>query len=311
MPPRARTGCPAARPIAPPPDDGGLALEDRLTPPPVKVRSAPEPPLETAEPSLELGELPDPFAALVAQPPRAERELAGAPPPLPAPVEAEPEPVEAPPPPAAPAAAPHAARIPPHPPPAPEPAARIPDRTSRLRSVAVNAVALVALLVVTLAIWAIWRSDGPFDVASLRPSAILASLRGGDPSAGPYPALDVRSGVYERERGAPLVFVRGRIVSRARSAVPAVKVSVELFRDGQVIARGAAIAGGVPTAEELYGAGDATALAAALAAARARAPAEVRPGDAVPFLVAIGDAPADLEGATLRVEVAPAGGASP
>jgi hypothetical protein len=78
-----------------------------------------------------------------------------------------------------------------------------------------------------------------------------------------------------------------------------------------VIARGEAVAGAIPTAEELYAASDAAALAAAAAIARARAPAEVRPGDAVPFLVAIGDAPPDLEGASLRIDVAPAGGAAP
>jgi hypothetical protein len=37
----------------------------------------------------------------------------------------------------------------------------------------------------------------------------------------------------------------------------------------------------------------------------------VRPGDSVPFLVAIGDAPPDLEDAALRVDVAPAGGGAP
>jgi len=33
----------------------------------------------------------------------------------------------------------------------------------------------------------------------------------------------------------------------------------------------------------------------------------VQPGDAVPFLVTIGDAPPDLDGASLRLAVAPAG----
>jgi hypothetical protein len=63
----------------------------------------------------------------------------------------------------------------------------------------------------------------------------------------------------------------------------------------------------VPTPEELWGAGDDAALAAVTAAARSRAPAQVRPGDSVPFLLAIGDAPPDLEGASLRIDVAPAG----
>jgi hypothetical protein len=34
----------------------------------------------------------------------------------------------------------------------------------------------------------------------------------------------------------------------------------------------------------------------------------VRPGDAVPFLVAVGEVPADVEGATIRVEVGPTRG---
>jgi len=39
-----------------------------------------------------------------------------------------------------------------------------------------------------------------------------------------------------------------------------------------------------------------------------RAPAVVRPGDAVPFLVPLGDAPAEVEGTSIRVEVEPARG---
>jgi len=78
-----------------------------------------------------------------------------------------------------------------------------------------------------------------------------------------------------------------------------------------VIARAEGLAGAVPTAEELHAATDPAALASVVAAARARAPATVRPGDAVPFLVAVGDAPAEVEGTSVRVEVAPAGGASP
>jgi hypothetical protein len=88
-----------------------------------------------------------------------------------------------------------------------------------------------------------------------------------------------------------------------------VVVSVEVLRAGAVVARGEAIAGGLATPEELHGASDAAALARAAGAARARAPAEVRPGDELPFLVAVGDAPADLDGASLRVAVAPRGGA--
>lgn len=75
-----------------------------------------------------------------------------------------------------------------------------------------------------------------------------------------------------------------------------------------MIARGEALAGAVPSPEALHGAADAAALAAAAREAAARAPARIAPGDAVPFLVAIADHPADLEGASLRVEVAAAGG---
>ncbi len=189
---------------------------------------------------------------------------------------------------------------------------RIPGaRTSRLRAVAVNAVALVALLVVALAIWAVWRTDGPFEASALRPSAILAALGRSGAAAGPWSAQEVRSGVYERARGAPLLFVRGRVVSRAPAPVRAVRVAVAVMRGGLVLARGEVLAGAVPTAEELYGAADEKALAAVATAASARAPAEVRPGDSVPFLVAVGDAPPDLEGASLRIDVAPAGGGAP
>src|SRR6266540_4118498 len=189
----------------------------------------------------------------------------------------------------------------------PQPEERIPgQRGSRLRAVAVNAVALAVLLLVALALWVVWRSDGPLEAGTLRPATILGALGRGAASE-PWTAQEVRSGVYERERGPPLLFVRGTVLSRATAAVSAVKVSIEVLRAGQVVARGEAIAGAVPTPEELYGAGDEAALEAARRSARGRAPARVQPGDAVPFLVTIGDAPPDLDGASLRLAVAPAG----
>jgi len=223
------------------------------------------------------------------------------------------------PPPAPPVAprAPAASRAPAAEPRAPAPAAaaaaaheRIPGlRASRLRVVAVNAVALAALLAVAAAILVVWRNEGRLGAGALRPSAVIAALRRSGPDL-PFAAHEVRSGVYERERAPPLLFVRGEVVSRAPSAVGRVRVSVEVVRAGQVLARGEAVAGAVPTAEELWSAGDTAALDAAARAAESRAPAEVRPGDAVPFLVAIADAPADLAGASLRV-LAAAGDASP
>lgn len=308
-------------------DGLGLALEDRLTPPPMKVVRIPD-----AEPALDFGgsafgEAPafeaalgasrDPFASAgvpydpgffeYASGPIEDAPVLGNHAPAAAPASQDPAPSRASPAFAEglkPSAAAAAARV----------ASRATDeriphrRSSRLRAVAVNAVALAVLLLVALAILALWRTEGPIEAGSLRPSALLAALRGGGAAPDPFGAHDVSSGVYERQRGAPLLFVSGKVVSRAAAPVAAVKVSVEVVRDGQVLARGEAIAGAVPTPEELYAAADDAALARAAKAARRRAPAAVKPGDAVPFLVAIGDAPPDLEGAAIRLDVAAAGG---
>jgi predicted Zn finger-like uncharacterized protein len=299
-------------------DDGGLALEDRFTPPPMKV-PAPDPFALAGEAAGSRDPFADPFAAAGGEPFDPGAFDYAAEPGGPALGVAGDEPVTPPPPasdaPAIPVPAPAAA---PAPQPARAPAAEAPElaaagagripRGSRLRAAAVNAVALAALLLVALAMLVVWRTDGDLDAASLRPAAVLGVLRGGA-AKGPFVAGELRSGLYERERGAPVLFVRGKALSRADAAVAAVKVSVEVVRGDEVLARGEAIAGAVPTPEELYLAADDAALARVAAAARARAPAEVRPGDAVPFLVAIGQAPADLEGATLRLELSPAASA--
>jgi hypothetical protein len=173
-----------------------------------------------------------------------------------------------------------------------------------------NAVALAALLLVALGMLVVWRTGGPFRPGALRPAAILAALGGGRAS-GPFVASDVRSGMYERARGGPLLFVRGTVLSRSTAPVAALKVAVAVVRRNEVLARGEAVAGGVPTPEELHGATDGAALARALAAARARAPAQVKPGDALPFLVAIGDVPPDVDGAEVRIDIVPVGSAAP
>jgi predicted Zn finger-like uncharacterized protein len=216
------------------------------------------------------------------------------------------------------AAVPAGIAEPPAPPPPPRPDAasevagptreRIaPARRSRLRAAVLNTLALAVLLAVTLGILVVWRSEGAIDsLSSLRPGAVLAALgRGG--AASPFAAVDVRSGLYEREKGPPVLFVRGKVISRAPAAVRGVKVLVELVRGDGVLARGEALAGAVPTPEELYQVGDGPALAGLAEAAARRAPAEIRPGDAVPFLVAIADVPADLDGASVRVELSSAG----
>jgi predicted Zn finger-like uncharacterized protein len=309
----ASAAVPAAAPEPPPPalaaPDVGLALEERVTPPPARVAAAPvpEPPLEVAFGAAAAIDRPASGASafadfdLATASAEGTLEMAGAaaagesppPPSGHAPVVAEPRP-------RAPAAAP-ASR-----PAAPEPAERKAESPgSRVRAVVVNAVSLAALLLVTLAILVVWKADGPIEPGALRPASILGVLRGAE--GGPFVASDVRGGVYERERAPPLLFVRGNVVSRAREPVGPLEVSVAVMRGAEVLARGAAIAGALPTAEELYGAGDAAALVAVAATARSRAPAVVRPGDTLPFLVAIGDAPGDLEGAAIRVEIAPGG----
>jgi len=194
----------------------------------------------------------------------------------------------------------------------PAPSDRIPGgRGSRFRAVAVNALALAALLVVALAIRVLWSSGGRIEPGALRPSAILGTLRRGS-ADGPFAATEVRNGLYDRERAPPVLFVRGTVVARAGApTVPRVRVAVELVRDGTVLARGEATAGAVPTPEELWRAADDAALAEVAERAKARAPRSIRAGDAVPFLVALADYPADLGAVTVRVALAPAAKAAP
>jgi hypothetical protein len=125
---------------------------------------------------------------------------------------------------------------------------------------------------------------------------------------GPFEVVGVRSGLYEQLGGGAVLFVRGEVVSRASSPVEAVRVAAELVRDGQVLARGEALAGALPTPEEVYKATDRTALDAMSSAARSRVPKSILPGDRVGFLVVLGDAPADVSGASVRVR-AEVGGA--
>ncbi len=302
------------------PDAGGLSLEERLTPPPVPVGGAagelfvePDamlPGLDAAPPAFAAAAAGDAFAPAAsrtfghmyeAEPLPGEEALALA-------GEAEPEPLPEEP-------APESWR-----PEASEPeqdarhpsaaAERVPRRRVPLRSIAANAIALAALLAIALAMLAVWRSEGPFEIAMLRPASLLAALRIDAPPA-PFAAVDLRTGVYEREKGPPILFVRGRILSRAQGAVRGVRVAVEVVRGGEVIARGAALAGAVPTAEELWTAPDASALERVARVAAARVPSAVRPGDRVPFLVAIAEHPSDLQGATLRVALSPAEGTAP
>jgi hypothetical protein len=188
----------------------------------------------------------------------------------------------------------------------PGPSDRIPGgRGSRVRAVAVNALALAALLLIALAIRVLWRSDGRLERGALRPSAVLGTLRRGG-TDGPFAATDLRNGLYDRERAPPVLFVRGMVVARPGApTVPGVRVAVELVRDGAVVARGEAAAGAVPTPEELWRAPDDAALAEIAARAARRGPRAIRAGDAVPFLVALAEYPADLGAVTVRVALVP------
>ncbi|BDG04668.1 zinc-ribbon domain-containing protein [Anaeromyxobacter oryzae] len=189
--------------------------------------------------------------------------------------------------------------------------ARIPGgRGARLRAVAVNAVALAALLVVALAFRVVWRGEAGAGASALRPSAVLGALAREGARTAALATEGVTSGLYDRANAPPVLFVRGEVVSHAAAPVGGVTVDVEIVRDGRVIARGAAPAGAIPTAEELYGSADAPALEVLSATVRGRAPAAIRPGERVAFLVAIGDVPAELAGASVRVAARPGAGAA-
>lgn len=309
-------GAPGAPIPEPPPvpsslaGDDGLALEDRTTPEPRPIRPVSSAPFDSGDPfSAPPGG--DPFAGGGA-PDYGAYDLGGPPgdedlglatgPQAPAPAR---EPA-LPPPPAQPRPAASAS-------PAAPPANAVPavpeDRVpgpggGRLKAVAVNAVGLAALLLAAFAILAVWRSEGRIGADALRPGALLGVLRS-DAGTGPFAARDVTSGLYERDRAPPVLFVRGEVVAKGPEAVPGVDVAVEIVRDGSVVARGVARAGAVPTPEELHGARDSGLLAEAVSAASARAPAPVRPGDAVPFLVVIEDPPPALRGASLRIDFRP------
>lgn len=170
-----------------------------------------------------------------------------------------------------------------------------------LRDVLVSATSLAALLLLSLAILVVWRG-GLLPSDALRPSAIVAALAP-RPPATPLSTSGVTSGLYERARGAPLLFVRGLVISNAPTPLEGVRVVVEVVRDGAVLARGEVPAGAVPGPEALYGAADAVALASALAGSAPAVVASLMPGGSMPFLVAFADYPANLAGVSLRVQL--------
>jgi len=172
-------------------------------------------------------------------------------------------------------------------------------RSFRLRDVLVSAMALAVLLLLSLAILVIGRGGlAPSDAHGL--SSILGALGPRLPAGALIPS-GVTSGLYERARGAPLLFVRGTVVSTASTPFDEVTVVVEVVRDGAVLVRGEVPVGAVPGPEALSAAVDGAELARALAAAAAPGGAGLAPGASAPFLVAFADFPANLAGASLRV----------
>jgi predicted Zn finger-like uncharacterized protein len=283
----------------------GLSLEDRTTPPPVPAHSRADPfgGLDSQLSAPDTGDSPFGSFELGGGGPEQAPDLGGPGGSVAAlfePAAPYPAPEPAPPPRAAPA------KVAPLPSPPQESDAELVERVRRrrgaaARSVAVNAVSLAVLLIAALALVVVVRGRAPRDLRSFRPAALLGAL--GRVAAGPVEAREIRNGLFDRARGAPLLFVRGKIVSQAEE--PAVRVRVEVVRNGAVLARGEALAGALPSPEELWAAGDEAALAALADSLRARAARPVRPGEPVPFLVAIADYPADLHGASLRVTAAP------
>jgi predicted Zn finger-like uncharacterized protein len=180
------------------------------------------------------------------------------------------------------------------------PARRATPARSPLRSLALNAVSLAALLLVVVALVVMWRGGGSVS-AALRSTSLLASLAGTPAAEAPFAARDVSSGLFDRDGGPPILYVRGTVASRAPATVAGVRVAVEILRGEGVVARGETLAGAVPTPEELHAIRDAADLARRAGEWTRRAPVQVPPGAALPFVVAIVDVPADLSGTTVRV----------
>jgi predicted Zn finger-like uncharacterized protein len=183
------------------------------------------------------------------------------------------------------------------------PAGRAVSSRSPLRSLALNAVSLAALLFVVAALVVMWRGGGSV-TAALRSTPILAGFAGAPAVEAPFAAHDVSSGLFDRDGGPPILYVRGTVASRAPRAVSGVRVAVDILRGEAVVARGEALAGAMPTPEELHGIRDAADLARRTGEWTRRAPVKVPPGAALPFVVAIVDVPADLTGTTVRVTTA-------
>lgn len=204
------------------------------------------------------------------------------------------EPVAAPPPPPPPMTrAAVAARRPSLPPPADSPPA--PPRRSRSQSLWASAVSLAALLAAAAGLLALWRGEGRF-----------AGLLGGRPGSVAVEVALAGSGLYERARGRPILFVRGSVVSRSSGPLGRVVVRAALLRDRAVLASSEGLAGAVPTPEELVQLDGLEGEARLKAAVASRAPSRIEPGGSLPFLLTFAEYPEELGGVSFRVSAEPA-----
>lgn len=172
----------------------------------------------------------------------------------------------------------------------------------RIRSAAVNALALVALVVVALGIHAALRGDEPIGLGALRPSRLLQALGAAQPAAAPFEVVEVRTGLYPQASGGAVLYVRGVVICRSSAPAGGVKVAAELVRDGDVLARGDVLAGAEPTPEDLWKATDRAGLEALAKELGSRAPKKVAAGDRLGFLIALADAPAGISGTSVRLQ---------
>ena len=83
------------------------------------------------------------------------------------------------------------------------------------------------------------------------------------------------------------------------------KGAAELVRQEEVLARGEVLAGVTPTPEQVWKAADRASLEALARELGKRAPRKVAAGERLAFVIVLGDAPAELSGASVRLQAGP------
>jgi hypothetical protein len=153
----------------------------------------------------------------------------------------------------------------------------------------VNALSLLALVVVALGMFTWWRTNR------------------GEPaifSGAPLVATHVAGTLYETASGKPVLVVRGEVVASGGAPVGRALVTVELVDGGRVVARATATPGAHPTAEEVHAVDGAAAAERLAAAVAARAAPSDRAGPAR-FTAVLADLPPGAERLVLRATATP------